>query len=92
MDKETRELFNALVGEMDKLAERINKRFENIDMRFEKMDAKIELIYENLSHEINACKLDKDTLVLLVQKVNEIDERVNVLEEKQKRRERFHLL
>lgn len=92
MDNETREMFNVVLGEIDKLAERMDKRFEKMDKKFEKMDAKINYVYESLSHEINVCKLNGDTVSLLVDKTEELDNRVRALEEKQKRRQRFRLV
>ncbi len=92
MDNETREMFNVVIGEIDKLAERMEKRFEKMEKKFEKMDAKINYVHESLSHEINACKLASDTVTLLVDKTEELDNRVRVLEEKQKKRERFRLV
>ena len=85
MDKETRDMFNMVIGEIDKLAERM-------DSRFEKMDKKIDAIYENLSHEINACKLNNDSLALVVQKTDELDKRVSTLEQKKRKKQNFRLL
>lgn len=67
--EETKELFNALVEEMGNMEDRVNKRFEKVDDTLEKMQ-----------HEINACKLDRDTVSLLVRKTNELDKRVEILE------------
>ena len=67
--EETKELFNALVEEMGNMEDRVNKRFEKVDDTLEKMQ-----------HEINACKLDRDTVSLLVKKTNELDKRVEILE------------
>ena len=67
--EETKELFNILVEEMGSMEDRVNKRFERIDNTLETMQ-----------HEINACKLDKDTVSLLVRKTNELDKRVEILE------------
>lgn len=88
MDKETREMFNMVIKEIDKLGEKI----VGMDGKFAKLDAQIDYVYESLSHEINACKLDKDTVALLVKKTDELDGRVSALEERCKRRERFRLL
>ena len=67
--EETKVLFNALVEEMGNMEDRVNKRFEKVDDTLEKMQ-----------HEINACKLDRDTVSLLVRKTNELDKRVEILE------------
>lgn len=74
MDKETREMFKMVIREIDKLAEKINEKFE-------KADAKIDYVYESLLHEINACKLDRDTVALLVKKTDELDSYVSALED-----------
>ena len=61
MDQETREMFNVVIGEIDKMNEKVNAK---IDTKFAKLDAKIDYVYESLSHEINACKLDHDTIAI----------------------------
>ncbi len=79
MDKETKELFNALVTEMDRRFDRMETRF---DSKLETMNAKIDWVYEALSHEINACRLDRDILMKVVDKTEELDKRVSVLEKR----------
>ena len=85
MDKDTREMFNAVIGEIDKLGEKMNQGFA-------RLDAKIDYVNESLTHEINACKLDRDVVNMLVDKTEELDKRVSALEERQKRKQRFRLL
>ena len=89
MDKDTREMFNTMIGEFDKLNQTLN---DKMDMKFAKLDAKIDYVYESLTHEINACKLDRDVVNMLVDKTEELDKRVSALEERQKRKQRFRLL
>ena len=52
MDKDTREMFNTVISEIDKLNQTLN---DKMDMKFAKLDAKIDYVYESLTHEINAC-------------------------------------
>ena len=79
MDKETREMFNTVIGEIDKLNQTLN---DKMDMKFAKLDAKIDYVYESLTHEINACKLDRDVVNMLVAGVVEHDRRLDALEAK----------
>ncbi len=78
MDKETREMFNAILEEMGRMEDRINKRFDTVDDRFDKIEARMEI----MQHEINACKLDHETISLLIKKVNQHDQRIEELEKK----------
>ena len=75
MDKDTREMFNAVIGEIDKLGEKMNQGFA-------RLDAKIDYVNESLTHEINACKLDRDVVNMLVARVVEHDRRLDALEAK----------
>ena len=85
MDKDTREMFNVMISEFDKLKEEMRQGFA-------RLDAKIDYVNESLTHEINACKLDRDVVNMLVDKTEELDKRVSALEERQKRKQRFRLL
>ena len=82
MDRDTREMFNAVIVEIDKLGEKMLNRFEKVDARIAKLDAKVDHVYERLTHEINACKLDRDVVNMLVDGVVEHDRRLDALEEK----------
>ena len=73
MDQETREMFNVVIGEFDKLTEKMN-------LGFAKLDVKIDYVNESLTHEINACKLDRDIMSLLVDKAEEHEKRLSALE------------
>ena len=48
MDKETREMFNAILEEMGRMEDRINKRFDTVDDRFDKIEARMEIMQHNL--------------------------------------------
>ena len=61
MDSETKMMFNTIIEEMGNLEERLNKRFEKIDKRFEKIENELELLH----HEVNACKLESETIILI---------------------------
>lgn len=60
MDNETREMFNAILDEMGRMEDRINKRmddrFDSVNNRFDKLETRMEI----MQHEINACKLEHD--------------------------------
>ena len=75
MDKDTRDMFNTVIGEIDKLGEKMNQGFA-------RLDAKIDYVNESLTHEINACKLDRDVVNMLVARVVEHDRRLDALEAK----------
>lgn len=80
MDNETREMFNAVFAELDKLSGKMDKMDDKFDGKIARLDAKIDYVYESLSHEINACKLDRDVLDLLVKKTEEHEKRLDALE------------
>ena len=73
MDKETKELFNALVEEMGKMEERLNsrmdKRFDEVDRRFDRMDNRL----NQMQHEINANRLDKETISIVMNYINSVN-------------------
>ncbi len=58
MDDEIKMMLNAILEEMGRVEERTNKRFDKIENRLESMQ-----------HEINACKLEKDTISILIKKI-----------------------
>ena len=80
MDQETKEMFNAVIREIDKLAEKMNQGFNCVNQRFDRLDTKIDYVNESLTHEINACKLDRDITSLLVDKAEEHEKRLGALE------------
>lgn len=57
MDKEAKMLLNAIIEELGKTEERLYKRFDKMDMKLESMQ-----------HEINACKLERDSVGLLLKR------------------------
>lgn len=48
MDSETKMMFNAILEEMERMEERINKRFDKVDERFDKIENRLEM----MQHEI----------------------------------------
>ncbi len=82
MDKETREMFNAVIGEIDKLAEKMNQGFECVGNELKRLNAKIDYVNESLTHEINSCKLDRDIVSILLKKADEHEKRMDSLESK----------
>ena len=78
MDNETKAMFNAILEEMGRMEDRINKRFDSVDDRFGKIEAHMEI----MQHEINACKLDHETISLLIKIIDQHDQRIEDLEKK----------
>ncbi|MDE5597532.1 MAG: hypothetical protein K2J04_06835 [Lachnospiraceae bacterium] len=54
MDNEMKMMFNAILEEMGKTEERIYAR---MDSRFDKIEVRL----ESMQHEINACKLERES-------------------------------
>ena len=75
MSKEAKELFNALVEELGKTEERINQKFDRLEEKFDKR-------LMNLQHEVNALKLEYTTNQAIVDEVNMLKHRVDILEKK----------
>ena len=75
MDDEIKMMFNAILEEMSRTEERIYAR---MDSRFDKIVARL----ESMQHEINACKLEKDTISLLIKKIDQLEKRIEELEKK----------
>lgn len=57
MDNEMKMMFNTILEEMGNMEERTNKRFDKIENKLEIMQ-----------HEINACKLERESIGLLIKK------------------------
>ena len=80
MDRETKTMLNAILDEMGRMEERINdrmdKRFDSVNARFDKLESRMDI----MQHEINACKLERESIALLIQKIDEHEERITKLE------------
>ena len=62
MDNEIKAMFNAILEEIGRMEERINRRMDECFSRIEE-----EL--ETLHHEVNACKLERESIGLLIKKM-----------------------
>lgn len=71
MESDMKMYVNALVDEIGRLEARMNIRFQKIDDRLDSMQ-----------HEINGCKLTCDTVSLLIQRVDQHEDRIERLEKK----------
>lgn len=65
MDKETKMMFNSIIEEMERMENRISKkmdkRFDAVDKHFDEIESRLEI----MQHEINACKLERETIKYL---------------------------
>ena len=57
MNQETKVMFGMILDELGKMKERVDKRFDMVDQRFDKIEKKL----ETMQHEINACKMERQT-------------------------------
>ncbi len=71
MDNEMKMMFNTILEEMGNMEERTNKRFDKIENQLEIMQ-----------HEINACKLERESIGLLIKKIDQLERRIEELEKK----------
>ena len=71
MDNEMKMMFNTILEEMGRMEERTNKRFDKIENQLEIMQ-----------HEINACKLERESIGLLIKKIDQLERRIEELEKK----------
>lgn len=82
MTEELKMMFNTILEEMERMENRINKRmdyrFDQVDRRFDQMDQRL----ESMQHEINACKLERDSVGLLIQESDRHEKRIEALERK----------
>ena len=56
MDNETKELFNALIKEMDRMQERTNSKIDDVHSSINAFKEENRKQHEQMMHEINACK------------------------------------
>ena len=75
MDNEMKMMFNTILEEMGRTEERIYAR---MDSRFDKIEVRL----EPMQHEINACKLERESLGLLIKKIDQLERRIEELEKK----------
>lgn len=65
MNEEMKMMVNAIIEEIGRMGNRINTKFERVDTRFDKIEQRL----ESMQHEINACKLERDSVGLLLKKI-----------------------
>lgn len=82
MEHETKELFNAIIKEMDRLQERI---YNKIDSSIDAFKEENRQQHEQMIHEINACKLNLDTVDLLLKKVIQLENEIDILKEQMRK-------
>lgn len=71
MDNETKMMLNAILEEIGRIDERTNKRFDKIDARL-----------ESLQHEVSACRLERESIGLLIKKIDRLESRIEELEKR----------
>lgn len=72
MTEEMKVMVNTILEEMERMENRINRRFDKMDQRFEKIEQRM----YSMQHEINACKLEKDAVSLLIKRMDQLEERI----------------
>ena len=82
MEHETKELFNAIINEMDRMQERI---YNKIDSSIDAFKEENRQQHEQMIHEINACKLNLDTVDLLLKKVIQHEKEIDNLKEQMRK-------
>lgn len=65
MTEEMKRMVNTILEEMDRMENRINRRFERIEVRLDSMQ-----------HEINACKLERDSVSLMIKRIDQLEARI----------------
>ena len=81
MDKETKELFNALIKEMDRMQERTINKIDTVQSSINTFKEENRNQHEQMTYEINAWKLNLDTVDLLLKKIILLENEVNLLKE-----------
>ena len=66
---------------MDRIQERTNSKIDNIQSSINAFKEENRNQHEQIMHEINACKLNLDTVDLLLKKVILLENEVNILKE-----------
>ena len=69
MDDEIKMMLNTILDEIGRIEDRINKRFDAVDGRFDKIEARSETI----QREVNACKLERESIGLLIKKIDQLE-------------------
>ncbi len=78
MNQEMRDMVNMIIDEMARMEERINKRsdarYEALGKRMDQFDARLEALW----HEVNANRLEKDTLVIMDKRITRLEQLAGV--------------
>ena len=78
MNQEMRDMVNMIIDEMARMEERINKRsdarYEALGKRMGQFDARLEALW----HEVNANRLEKDTLVIMDKRITRLEQLAGV--------------
>lgn len=81
MDKETKELLNVIIKEMDRMQERTSSKIDTVQSSINAFKEESRNQHEQMMHEINTCKLNLDTVDLLLKKVIQLENEVNIPKE-----------
>ena len=82
MELETKVLFYAIFNELYRMQERI---YNNIDCCIDAFKEENRQQHEQMIHEINACKLNLDTVDLLLKKVIQLENEIDILKEQMRK-------
>lgn len=81
MDQDMRDMVHMIIDEMARMEERIYKRFDShesrlgrIEERLDRMDRQLDAIW----HEVNANRLEKDTLVIMDKRITRLEQPAGV--------------
>ena len=81
MDQDMRDMVHMIIDEMARMEERIYKRFDShesrlgrIEERLDRMDRQLDAIW----HEVNANRLEKDTLVIMDKRITRLEQLAGV--------------
>lgn len=81
MDRETKELFNALINEMDRMLEKTNNKIDRVQSSIDALKEENRNQHEQMKPEINVHKINSDTVDLLLKRVIHLENEVNLLKE-----------
>ena len=70
-DNELKMLFNSVIEEIGKVNDGMIQKFDEVNARLDSMQ-----------HEINACKLERESVSILIKKIDELEKRIATLESK----------
>lgn len=66
MNDESKMMFNAIIEEIGRIEDKMNAWFDKVDTRFDKVELKL----DSMQREINACKLERGTLEILLREID----------------------